>query len=448
MELEASDALGLLAAGVQATDVEEDGRQLTEVTIHLGALQYGQSRDVYLRAKGPIPSEPVVDATLSYSRMTPAVYAVSATPAAPLAPAEEAYHVSRALVCGALGSVYCLAPDFEHHTAQLSDADRAAAFSSLPNTLPARDFSDDPRNASLLAELNGSAHGQIPLAASGEYFEKWGQHYLLGLKSAHERQACNSFKDFGPLMYGVDSPLFAKCRDALDDTFDNLEPPKPSLNTTYMGPRYMALYRNVVGPCFAGETLVRVVGRGEVRVEELKRRMVVETPRGERRVEAVLKTPVERQVMCRLGDVLVTPWHPVSKDGSWVFPAEVTEEGPVQYTGAIYSVLLEGGDSAGHAIAVGTQGLWGVTLGHGVLEGGDVRAHPFLGNHAAVKRELEALGKNGSRDDGVFVGGGVKRDEQGLVCGFVPYVPTAKTGTGVAGSSVVEVAPPDLRAAV
>lgn len=165
--------------------------------------------------------------------------------------------------------------------------------------------------------------------------------------------------------------------------------------------------------------------------------MVVETPRGARVAIAILKTPVSGQVVCDVGDVLVTPWHPVSTDGgsTWVFPAEITKGAPVRYTGAVYSVLLEGGDEpAGHALAVGERGLWGVTLGHGVVGGaGDVRAHAFLGNHAAVGKELERLEiRNGvQREDGVVVGGGVERDGLGLVCGFVPYVPVVKTGTDV-----------------
>lgn len=448
LELEAADARGLMAAGVHTAEFTEDGQEQTEATIHLGAIQYGQSRDLFIRAKNLSGLEGHVSATLTYSRMTPAVYALSATDGGPLAPAEEAYHVSRARVCAALGSIYLIDKVGEYYTPPLTDTERAAAFSGLPETLPARGFPDDPRNASLLAELDASTDGQVPLAASREYFSAWGVHYLLGLKSAHERQACNSFKDHGPLMYGAESPLFVKCRDVLDGVFDTLEAPEGSLGTTYTGPRDMSSYRSVSGPCFAGETHVRVAGEGVVRVEELRKGMVVATPLGERKVEAVLKTPVEGQVVCRVGDVLVTPWHPVSKDGSWVFPAEVTEEGPVRYTGAVYSVLLEDGESAGHAIAVGNQGLWGVTLGHGVREGEDVRAHAFLADHAAVKRELGALEKNGARDDGVVVGGGVKRDEQGLVCGFAPYVPVVKAGSDAAGGGKVEVVPRDLRVAV
>lgn len=412
-----------------SADVEEDGRQLREVSIHLGALQYGQSRDVFIRAGGTRPVNEPVEATLRYSRMTAGVYSVGATPASPLSPEEEAYHVSRAQVCAAIGSLYRLS-----HGEQVlhpSHAHLAPRLSSLPQTLPAASFPSDPHNASLLAELDEPSGGQIPLAASPSFLQDWGAHYLLGLKCAHERQVCNSFKDPGPLMYGAGSALFSRCRDALDAAFDGIEPPKGSLRTEYTGVRNMSVYRRSSAPCFAGETVVGLQG-GSLMMKDLRRGMVVETPLGGRRVVRVLKTPVEGQVVCRIGDVLVTPWHPVSGDGtSWVFPAESTAQDPILYSGAVYSLLLESSpDPAGHAISVGGNGLWGVTLGHGVLSGEDSRSHAFLGDHGAVEGELAALGVEGG-DGGVVVGGGVRRDSRGVVCGFAPFVPAQ--GGGLCG---------------
>lgn len=422
LALRASAPMGLVAAGVHSCQVKEGGRVMTELSIHLGALQYGQSRDVFIRATGQVV-EPV-EARLEYSRMTAGVYSVSAVPAPPPSPEEEAYHVSRAQVCAAIGSLYRLS----HGEAVLhhSHAALAPQLSSLARTLPASSFPSDPRNASLLAELDASSDGQIPLAASPKFLQGWGKHYLLGLKCAHERQVCNSFKDPGPLMYGAGSALFVECRDALDAAFDGIKPPKGSLRTEYTGVRDMSVYRNSSGPCFAGETVVAVQG-GSVMMEELRRGMVVETPVGGSRVLSVLETPVEGQIVCRVGGVLVTPWHPVSADGKeWIFPAEATSQDPILYSGAVYSVLLEESpDPTAHAISVG-GGLWGVTLGHGVLAGDDARAHAFLGDHGAVGMELEALGEGG---DGVVVGGGVRRDDRGVVCGFVPYI-ASRGGVG------------------
>jgi hypothetical protein len=143
--------------------------------------------------------------------------------------------------------------------------------------------------------------------------------------------------------------------------------------------------------------------------------MKVRTPRGSRRVAMVLKTPVESEILCRVGKVLVTPWHPVSSDGKlWDFPANEAD-GVVMYTGCIYSVLLErDASSFAHAIRVGD--MWGVTLGHGLTTGSDVRAHTFFGDYNAVGKGLLSLPR---RAHGIIIGGGVERDEEtGLVTSF------------------------------
>lgn len=162
-------------------------------------------------------------------------------------------------------------------------------------------------------------------------------------------------------------------------------------------------------------------------VGALRKGQLVQTPAGPRAVRAILKTRVRRTTMCRVGeagDLVVTPWHPVlrskreedngKEDGGWAFPAEIAEQ-TVEYSGVICSVLLEcDGDADAHAIRIG--GVWGVTLGHGILSGSDIRAHSFLGNYEAVSAEFAALGPS---EDGVYHSAGVRRDtDSGKVCGF------------------------------
>ncbi|PKS10962.1 hypothetical protein jhhlp_002721 [Lomentospora prolificans] len=430
---------GIAAAAPKPIEVEEDGVKFIELTVPLGNLQFGQSRDIFLLAPdglGSAFSPSAIQATLTYSRMTKEVRQVTSQadllgpPAASFPqPAEVAYQVSRSRICDYLGSLYRLRSD-EEHTAVLSEqgrdtkaTKRVENLKKLITELPARAFADDKGpNESLLLELDEERDGQIPLAVGSKYFGTWGSHYLLSLKSAHERQICNSFKDPGPLQYSKDSPLFIQCRDILDCVFDNMEPPPPSLRTSYRGEYNMGLYRNVLGPCFAGSTLVSLASGKQVEIRKLRKGVAVTTPRGPRRIETVLATPVESQIMIRLGDVLVTPWHPVARAGLWKFPAKIKGRSavPVRYRGVIYSVLLERDeDPEAHAIAVGMHDVWGVTLGHGITKGGGVRAHKFLGNWWAVKKGLEDLGRR--RGDKVVVGGGIVKDAEGLVCGFAPY---------------------------
>jgi hypothetical protein len=151
--------------------------------------------------------------------------------------------------------------------------------------------------------------------------------------------------------------------------------------------------------------------------------MEVVTPRGARRVVGVLRMPVERVEMCVVGAggrLLVTPWHPVALregGGGWVFPKDVAVR-KVRYTGSVYSVLLERDEDAdAHAILVG--GVWGVTMGHGMIEAGkrrDVRVHQFYGDYDKVSR---ALGRLPRRAHGIVLAGKLTRDSvTGMVNGF------------------------------
>lgn len=433
---------------------EDDGFK-RQLTIALGNVQYGQSRDIYLRyeatpeLRGAIklalegeeqPEPPIVSAVLEYTRFTPTVHQArthrSIVDFTTLPPAEIAYHVSRSAIISFISSLFPIRDDGEHIA--IAEFSPEGELEGLINNLPAAESGviQDPRCLSLMEDLCGDGQkGQIKIACKPEFMEKWGVHYLPSLAGAHAHQVCNSFKDPGPLMYGTESPLFISCRDRLDTVFDTLPAPTPSKETRYKGTISMSKYHNSFGVCFAGSTRVTLAATGAetqtrknidevapaggtIRIGRLRVGMRVQTPKGPRTVAAVLKTRVRRTDMCLVGGLMVTPWHPISLDGEgWAFPAHVAHR-PLRYTGSIYSVLLEpGSDVDAHAIMV--DGVWGVTLGHGLLdarESQDVRAHQFFGNYDMVSKDLARL----QRDmRGVLLGGGVKRDSRtGLVNGF------------------------------
>ncbi|KAK5995256.1 hypothetical protein PT974_03655 [Cladobotryum mycophilum] len=413
-----------------------------ELTIPLGNIQYGQSRDVWLNIN-KIPNlqteksglnSLIVDATLTFQeQQKPSPITVRASlyrsmlDTSTMSDAEIAYHESRARLCNFLSSLFPIGSDGEHRAAAWPSKldEKTAELTQLINNLPARNFTDE-QNKSLMEDLNGEQpKGQISMALStSEFFVKWGQHFLPSYLNAHTRQICNSFKDSGPLQYSVNSPLFAACRTRLDDIFDNLPAPEPS-RTIYSqsgavvsrGHVSMARYRNSGGVCFAGSTPVELASGRTMDIRKLKRGMKVRTPVGVRKVAMVLKTSVTGETLCRMGSLLVTPWHPISVDGkTWDFPANRADKA-VLYTGAIYSVLLQqDGNSSAHAIRV--AGTWGVTLGHGVTRGNDVRAHEFFGDYMRVAKGLMTLPSAGRV--GVVLGQGVKRDENsGMVSGFM-----------------------------
>ncbi|KAL7938757.1 hint domain-containing protein [Trichoderma chlorosporum] len=420
-----------------------------ELTIPLGNIQYGQSRDLWLRFTGAAQEkQPSVEATLTFEEterpLPGSISAYLLDDDAPgvvaLAAGEVVFHESRALVYKFISSLFPLASDGEYRalTAINQQAEKRKGLAQLIESLPSREFTDD-LNKALMEDVNGEQpRGQISLALSTpEYFVKWGRHFLPSYVNALSRQICNSFKDATPLQFGSKSPLFIACRDRLDNAFDNIPAPEPSRvilrnrvggNPTSHAPqRTMAMYRNSSGVCFAGSTAVELASGKTTEIRKLKSGTRVRTPLGPRKVAMVLKTKVSSEVLCRIGSLLVTPWHPLSMDGkNWGFPANMSDT-PVLYTGFIYSILLQP-DRRPDAHAIRAADTWGVTLGHGIMRGTDVRAHEFFGDYMKARTGLMKL--EGAGRKGVVKGGGIERDAMtGLVRGFrrmTEYTPTEK----------------------
>lgn len=237
--------------------IVSDGRG--RLTIPLGNIQYGQSRDMYLRWESDsrmqhtVAGNPVdLSATVTYILPNSTTRSVEhsanrsladvASTSFLLSPPEIAYHKSRSQVCAFLADFFPLNSHEEHHVHKELEAkygasispglpDKQAALAHLIQSLPANGYPDDPRCQALLQDLNGDEpFGQVTIAlASQANFDRWGQHYLTSLHGAHVRQLCANFKDPGPLQYGTDSPLFLQCRDTLNKLFNELPPPTPSL---------------------------------------------------------------------------------------------------------------------------------------------------------------------------------------------------------------------------
>ncbi|CAK7199145.1 hypothetical protein SEUCBS139899_001817 [Sporothrix eucalyptigena] len=433
--------------------------QTQELTVSLGNIQYGQSRDVYLRyAIGTdAGSHVLLHTDLEYTHMTPEVFKVatwcnladglpskeggdaadlSLLDNPPLSSGEAAFHISRSMLCSYLSSIFPVDETDEHQNPPFMVSVGGKQLTDLIATLPAAapEHASDPACAALMVDITG----QVRLALlKAEYYNRWGKHYLPSLQGAHAAQQCNSFKDPGPLLYAATSPLFIACRNALDTAFDTLPAPKPSKpqvnhNQRGVGGRYsrtvfstasaasaavdMRSYHNSRGPCFASFCRVTLADGRHVRVNRLRGGMRVQTPRGPRTVAAVMKTPVSSVPMVTIGRLLITAWHPVSHNGSkWVFPCRdpaASKNTSVRYTGSIYSVLLQPDEDAdSHAINI--EGIWVVTLGHGLTEkndedavSNDVRVHRFFGDYSAVCRSMATLDL---RKDGLVVNGGSSR---------------------------------------
>lgn len=423
------------------------------LVIPLGYLQYGQSRDIYLQyvreedKTEDFNFDQVVSANLAYSLRCQGDKTLSACcnvdDFTPMPSAWATYHRMRAGICSFISLLYPLNPmDGEHVAIKEFELTRPQVeLDSLISHYKALNLTDE-FTASLLSDLCGDEpHGQIKLALSKpEYWERWGRHYLLSLWNAHAKQICNSFKVPGPLMYGRDAPLFIKCRDEMDNAFDNLPAPTPSRTPatkshTSGKPNKssrsidMKLWNRSSHVCFAANCKVRMADDSEREVDTVTPGMKVWTPAGPREIVHIVRNQVEQAEMCVLGNLRVTPWHPVRMDTrmdtrmdcgheepcKWVFPADVSATKEI-YNGPIYSMMLQrDSDERAHSIQIGN--VTAVTLGHGVLakQKGDSRAHDFFGNYDLVLKSLEELPKD---ERGICLSKGVKRDLNDLVNGF------------------------------
>lgn len=452
-------------AGI-ATDIKEKHK----LTLKLGNIQYGQSRDIWIECP-QITKNTVVSAVLNFKRPGGESQGFQAqshfSEEIDLPQEKIEYQRYRSEICAFLSSLFPLKDNGEHSTIGGEGKAFQQAHKGL-DALVARIKACPVKGdevKSLIADLVGDEPaGQISKAMTSnqkeQFWTRWGRHYLPSLLHAHQRQMCNTFKDPGPLLYGKDSPLFIQCRDELDAAFDSLPAPKPSLPPPMvtsidrhgnvvrkLGKHkmvHMSRYNSSSNPCFEGNCKVTMADRSEVLVKTLMPGMKVWTPMGGRRVVAVLKTNVRsnNQKLCRVGDLLVTPWHPVKHQGQWAFPAQVADL-TVGSKGSVYSVLLAPSKQPdAHAIEVGGQVC--VTLGHGIIKSpNDVRAHSFFGNYRRVAMSLSRLNAD---KNGHLRCVGLQRDSRtGLACGFSRHVMNktlsskvlnvGQTDTGVACSA-------------
>jgi hypothetical protein len=118
----------------------------------------------------------------------------------------------------------------------------------------------------------------------------------------------------------------------------------------------------------------------------------------------------------------------VDSGRTWKYPANLDAAQKIDgFKEPVYAVQLQRKDDDDHADAhaISVDGLWGVTMGHGLVEPGeeaqerDIRNHVFYGNYDAVAASLDTLPKD---EDGFALGAGVKKNsETGLAEAFIPF---------------------------
>mmetsp|Transcript_2673 Transcript_2673/g.10392 ORF Transcript_2673/g.10392 Transcript_2673/m.10392 type:complete len:701 (+) Transcript_2673:112-2214(+) len=415
-------------------------KDATSMTVGLGMLQYGQTKDLVVQLQfpaGATPGTEYLKAKVEF--VNPSATTSCVEEAGPVKADEGAMATVepqrlRLRFADTLRAIMA--------KTRLSTVDKAQgkaiplaealviaqAFVQEINESPAK---GDEYVQGLLEDVTG----QVTEALSkDEWYSKWGVHYLPSLMFAHQMQQCNNFKDAGVQNFGGE--LFEQVRDAADEIFLNLPAPSPSVSApppmaarasvsaaaaaaptpAVRAPQpvvNMAAFHDRYGGCFGGDCLVLLADGTLRKVSAVRKgdRLAAQGGASPSEVLCIARTVVDGGVLPLVeleGGLQITAHHPVLLGGEWRFPIDFAMENETSCE-AVYTFLLQEGGSA-----VVVDGVPCVALGHGLTEG--AADHPYLGSWHAVSKDLEML--PGFHSGLVDLSAGTTRRDPatGLVC--------------------------------
>jgi len=196
------------------------------LTIQCGTLQFGQSKDFMVRLTGVRTGE-CCDVTLEYNtrnnvqQTKQGVVEAQSGDRSRIAQQECRLLAVDAIRAAMITATQSSAEKAEGKAIPLDEATRHIA--TVQGRIDGSEANDSEQITALLEDLRG----QVTEALSRQdWYTKWGVHFLPSLMSAHLSQTCNNFKDPGVQSYG--GGVFNLVRDAADDIFVSLPPPRPS----------------------------------------------------------------------------------------------------------------------------------------------------------------------------------------------------------------------------
>jgi Mg-chelatase subunit ChlD len=381
-----------------------------KLEVCVGTLQFGQNKDVVVRMRlgtsqrFQLPSKktpfgrykdktdgyaadtannvedktPYLCATLTYMARNhegaPTVYTTKVDATSRSVSADVAVQIHRLNAAQSISKALALTLD----TAQSEQA--STVISDLVSSIRSSSSASDDRVQSLLEDLEG----QVSEALSRQdYFKKWGQHYLPSIRLAHLHQQCNNFKDPGVQHYAGD--FFTEIRDAADEIFIKLPPPKPSRRASVGGStaapvRDMTMFYNVGGGCFHGECCVLMADGSQKPLNLVKQGDQVMTHAGDAEVACVVKTLCTggcAELVELPGGLLATPYHPVCVARTWRFPCDLANR-TLRSCPAVYNLALQGKHSS-----IWVSGVECAVLGHGLED--PVVKHEYFGTERIIE---------------------------------------------------------------
>ena len=262
-----------------------------------------------------------------------------------------------------------------------------------------------------LAEVT-ELNTELLSGSSNDNWNKWGHHYHWAYLQALDNDHRMNFKEVGQAHLG--GADFEKYKTLGDSVFSVIPKPQPTGGSTavpsygggYAAPRATASFANTndardSGGCWAPGSLVRMADGSRKAIERVEPGDKVWTDIGDAVVEFTLElgrhdSPMQN--MCRVGNLLLTWYHPVKQGGIWVPPCTVAQVEAVHMP-VVHNLIV----NRGHILDI--DGTLTVSLGHGLTEEGvkhdffgskerildAIKGQPGFANQRVVYRNLVAL---------------------------------------------------------
>ena len=234
----------------------------------------------------------------------------------------------------------------------------------------------DPVIKAYIRDIKSDLENEGQIGMSPAYFGRWGEHHMRAYLRAQQLQLCMNFKDPGLQVYGGEG--FHAIQIQTEAIFCSLPPPRPSITVSTAPVTSMGVFHNASGGCFHGDSKIRMADGGHYPINQMVSGMQVATPYGGATIVAlvVCNTYANSQPMCNVGNLWITPWHPVRIDNKWQFPANI-----VGYTDRVVSTVYNLVLDCNHIVYA--EDIECVTLGHGIGE--DVVSHNFFGTNSVIE---------------------------------------------------------------
>jgi Mg-chelatase subunit ChlD len=244
---------------------------------------------------------------------------------------------------------------------------------------------DDPLCDAIARDIfsDDDNEGQLTKCISrADWYSSWGINHLIAYARALDLEQCINFKD--KVLQHFTGEAFANLQEQGIQIFTDLPAPIPSIKdyrscgaaaARSVSPINMAVYVNADGGCFWGYNFVKLENGFQMLVKDIRKG---DTLWGGHKVKCILYTPIDSAVMSRHPNgLLITPYHPIRVNGTWVFPSTALPTKQHNDLGGYYNFVLE----SGHIAVI--NGVEVCTLGHGFTDN-SVISHPYFGTQNVI----------------------------------------------------------------